>query len=184
MLVDDFNASHSDIQVQLIVEDDKADPKDAVSATQKLISVDGVEVILGSLFSAGAVSSATIAQSNKIPFITPTASSYNISNIGDYVYRYRNDDFAAQRVAQYLNQQGVEKLLFIGENTDSGVGYRDGLKKYFNGEVTDIIVQTDEKDYKLLAKQIKSASKNVDYLFFFPVNDASAVAIINAMKTE
>jgi ABC-type branched-subunit amino acid transport system substrate-binding protein len=46
MLVDEFNASHNDIQAQLIIEDDKAEPKDAVSATQKLLSVDKVDVIL------------------------------------------------------------------------------------------------------------------------------------------
>jgi ABC-type branched-subunit amino acid transport system substrate-binding protein len=125
-----------------------------------------------------------LAQENKTPFLTPTASANSISTLGDYVYRYRNDEFATQKVAQYLNTQEVKKLLFIGENTDSGIDYRNGLKKYFDGEVADIMVATNEKDYKLLAKQIKTASQNADYLVFFPVNDSSAYAIIAAMNAE
>ena len=45
-VVDAFNKKNKDLQVQLVFEDGKCDGKDATSAAQKLITVDGVQAIV------------------------------------------------------------------------------------------------------------------------------------------
>jgi ABC-type branched-subunit amino acid transport system substrate-binding protein len=41
-----FNAAHSDLQIQLIVEDGKCEGRASSSAAQKLVDVDQVQAIV------------------------------------------------------------------------------------------------------------------------------------------
>ncbi|MDR0369437.1 MAG: ABC transporter substrate-binding protein [Candidatus Peribacteria bacterium] len=61
-----FNATHTNVQVQLIVEDGKGEGKDATSAVNKLLDVDKVDVIYGGDTSSEALASAQITQKAKI----------------------------------------------------------------------------------------------------------------------
>ncbi|MFZ2150522.1 MAG: ABC transporter substrate-binding protein [Candidatus Absconditicoccaceae bacterium] len=184
MVADNFNNKNSNIKIQLVIEDDKANPKDAVSAAQKLITVDGVKVIVGPLFSAPTVPVSILAQQSNIILLTPTASAASISNLGKYIYRFWNDEFATKLVSKYLNKQKIKDIVYIGENTDSGIDYYKGLEKYFSGNITKLIYPPDEKDFAAFAKQINSASQDAGYLVFFPASDVTAVSAIKAMKKE
>ncbi len=63
-------------QVELIIEDDHTDGKDAVSAYTKLISVDHAQGILGGVFDFTGQPLLPLALNNKIPFIS--ASNFRI----------------------------------------------------------------------------------------------------------
>jgi ABC-type branched-subunit amino acid transport system substrate-binding protein len=45
--MNEFNASSKDIKMELVVEDGKCNGADATSATQKLITIDRVPIMLG-----------------------------------------------------------------------------------------------------------------------------------------
>jgi ABC-type branched-subunit amino acid transport system substrate-binding protein len=46
LAIEKYNSSHTDSQIELIVEDGKCNGADATSAAQKLITVDKVPVML------------------------------------------------------------------------------------------------------------------------------------------
>jgi ABC-type branched-subunit amino acid transport system substrate-binding protein len=69
--VEKFNATHTGIQIQLVVEDGKCEGKDATSAAQKLITVDKVQAIVAGYCSAEAIAAGKIAQDNGVFFISP-----------------------------------------------------------------------------------------------------------------
>ncbi len=58
--------------VELYVEDDATDPKQAVSGFQKLTSVDHVDGVIGGLFDFVAQPLFPLAQSSQAPLVTPT----------------------------------------------------------------------------------------------------------------
>ncbi len=184
MVADNFNNKSPNTKIQLVIEDDKANPKDAVSAAQKLITVDWVKVIVWPLFSAPTVPVGILAQQNNIILLTPTASAASISNLGKYIYRFWNDEFATKLVSKYLNEQKIKDIVYIWENTDSGIDYYKWLEKYFSWNITKLIYSPDEKDFAAFAKQIDSASQNAWYLVFFPASDVTAISAIKAMKKE
>jgi len=62
MAAEQFNKTHSGIQIQLIIEDGKCDGKDATSAAQKLVNVDNVKIILGGVCSSETLAASKITQ--------------------------------------------------------------------------------------------------------------------------
>ena len=56
-------------RVEVVVEDDKGDPKIASTATEKLVTVDNVPAVLGG-FSSGCTGTATtVTEKYKVPFM-------------------------------------------------------------------------------------------------------------------
>lgn len=55
----------------IVVEDSQADPAKAVSAFNKLRSINAVPMVLGDMFSAGTLAIAPIAERNKIVILSP-----------------------------------------------------------------------------------------------------------------
>ena len=77
--------------MELIFEDGRCTGKDAVTAVNKLINVDKVDVIVGGVCSSETIPAGEIAQQNGVPMISPTSSSPTISDIGEYIYRSWTD---------------------------------------------------------------------------------------------
>jgi branched-chain amino acid transport system substrate-binding protein len=61
-------------KVQLVVEDDQGIGKAGVSATQKLVSVDKVPVIVGGMMSSVGLPASQIARENKVVYISTMSS--------------------------------------------------------------------------------------------------------------
>ena len=142
-------------RIKLVYEDSEAEPRKAVLAFQKLISVDNVKIIIGPLSSTEVLSVAPIAEKSKIIMLTPTAPHKDITLAGDYVFRiypsdekrsviladytyndlhaksigiiYRKDDFGTAVQEAY-----VQRLIDLGINNDSicNEGYEPGLTDF------------------------------------------------------
>ena len=125
--VDDYNKQNNKTKVELIIEDSKCNWKDSISATQKLINVDKVNFILGWICSSETIAAWKIAEAKKIVMISPTSSSPEISDIGEYIYRYWNDAHAWSWLSEYLNKK-YKKITLIVENTDYAKALADKLK--------------------------------------------------------
>ena len=72
-------------KVEAIYEDDGAVGKTAVSATQKLITVDKVPVIVGGMMASAALSAAPIARENKVVFVATVSSHPDLTSEDLYV---------------------------------------------------------------------------------------------------
>jgi branched-chain amino acid transport system substrate-binding protein len=88
--MNEFNASSKDVKMELVIEDGKCNGADATSAAQKLITVDRVPVMIGGVCSSEALAVSKIAQENKIVNIVAASQSPNISQVGNYIFRYAN----------------------------------------------------------------------------------------------
>jgi len=100
--------------LQIIYEDSEADPKKAVSAVQKLISADKVQVIIGPLSSNEVLSVAPIAEKAKVVLLTPTAPHKDITNAGKYIFRtYPSDEKRSIMLADYTFKELKKKILGI-----------------------------------------------------------------------
>lgn len=184
LVANEFNKKHDDLKVELIVEDDKGSPKDSTSAIQKLITIDQVDAIMGSSTSSAVMAAAPIAQESKVPYLSAMASSRKISDIGSYVFRYRNDDDYIKKTVSYFEKEGVKSVLLLGSQTDFAVSYRDNLKDYFSGHIEELFFPADEKDYALIAKQVKQKANLGEYLIFMTLGDEAVIETMNALEKE
>lgn len=135
LAVDDFNDTSS-VKVNLVVEDSQADPATGVSAFQNLIQIERVQVVIGDLTSGVTLAIAPIAERRKVVVLAPGASSPDVRNAGDYIFRnWVSDDFDAVAAASYL-LDSLEKrqaaVLYIQN------AYGVGLKNAFVSEFSNL----------------------------------------------
>lgn len=102
-------AAQAGDKVQFIFEDSKADPKQAVTAIQRLINQRHVTAIIGDMFSSTTLAIAPIAQQNDIVLVTPTAAAVDIPATGDNIFTiYPSSEFEGEFMAQRSIERGVQ----------------------------------------------------------------------------
>ncbi|KKS70222.1 MAG: Extracellular ligand-binding receptor [Candidatus Magasanikbacteria bacterium GW2011_GWE2_42_7] len=172
--------------LEVIYEDGKCSGKDAATAAQKLINIDGVKIILGGACSGETLSIAPIAEQNKIIIFSAFSSSPDITKAGDYIFRNSPSDLdVAKGYAQFIvSRGGYKNIAIISENTD----YAGGVKKVFNEEiarlggkiVADEVFKQEERDFRTNIAIIKSS--NADAIFINPQSGVTGGLALKQIK--
>ena len=184
-IVNKFNAENSGkMTIDLVVEDGKCDGKASSSAAQKLVTIDKVQVIVGWFCSAETIAAGKIAQPNNVVMISPVSSSPEIANIWEYIFRFYNDDYVTKKLSNYITSMWANKIFVIAENTDVAIWFLNGMETHFTGKIESQTYQKEEKDFLMIAKQIKTKIKESDFLIFLPSSDLSTIWIIDALDKE
>ena len=184
--VDKFNASQNDLQVELVIEDWKCEWASATSAAQKLISVDGVKIMLWWICSSEAIPAWKLAQSNKVLSLVPWATMSEIWEIWDYVYRFCDEKTMMEQAARYLESENANNILILLENESSSVTMSNALQSSFNGESDVIKFHSSEQDFSVIAKQTKEKIErnNIDYLVFIAETNEVKINLFQALDKE
>jgi branched-chain amino acid transport system substrate-binding protein len=143
MAADEVNASGgiNGRKVKILTEDDQSKQEEAANAVTKLISQNNVSAILGEVASSASIAAAPIAQSNKVPMITPSSTNEEVTKKGDYIFRVCFiDNYQGPIMAKFaLNDLKSKRAAIL---TDVKNDYSTGL--------TAVIEQT----YKEAGQQI------------------------------
>jgi branched-chain amino acid transport system substrate-binding protein len=154
---------------EFIFEDSKCDVKEGVSAANKLISVDNVEVIIGDICSSVTVAIAPIAEENKVVLLTPGSQSSAIKNAGDYVFRIAlPNDIASKALANKVYEDGNRKVAVLYINNELGKDYEEHFSKDFielGGEVYSESYEATEKDFSTALAKIKEKEPSALVIF-------------------
>ena len=81
------NSQLDNAKLKFVTEDDQSTVEGAVEAFNKLISEDGVSVILGPATSSATEAAFPIAQENRVVAISATSAARGLSEVGDFVFR-------------------------------------------------------------------------------------------------
>src|SRR3989338_4432265 len=131
LAVDEINAvgGVKGRMIELIAEDSRCTGADAASAAQKLVNVDKVVAIVGGQCSGETLAAAPIAEAAGVVMISPLSSSPDVTQAGTFIFRdYPSDALKSKAMAAYLNEEGLEKLAMMSENTDFATAFRNALK--------------------------------------------------------
>jgi len=130
------------IKVEIIYEDDKAQPTFAVNALNKLISVDKISIVFGSWASSSVLAEAPIAEKNKV-IVMAEAISPKIRDAGDYIFRIQPDAryYLKKLVPYVFDNLKLRKIAILYVNNDFGVDQKDIFSNIFTelgGKITMI----------------------------------------------
>ena len=131
LAVDEINAAGGvkGRKIKVITEDTQSKPEEAANAVTKLISQDNVVAIIGEVASSSSLAAAPIAQTNKVPMITPSSTNPSVTEKGDYIFRMCFiDPYQGEAMAKYLAGTGVKKAAIL---IDVKSDYSTGLAKFF-----------------------------------------------------
>jgi branched-chain amino acid transport system substrate-binding protein len=122
-------------KVELLIEDNKSDPKEAASAAEKLIVRDKVPAIMGAWGSSMTLAAMPKLEEYGVPMVVETSSASTITKRGNpWIFRISPpSEMEALGLEQYVDKLGVKKADFLAVNTDWGRGavsaFGDMLKK-------------------------------------------------------
>ena len=127
MAVDEINAGGGidGRMLELVVEDSKCSPKDAITAYNKLTDVDGVKIILGTSCSGAMLGAAPLAGEDGVVMLSASATNPDIADAGDYIFRTAiNDSNLGIDTGNTMWSDGVRTIATINELTDYAEGVR------------------------------------------------------------
>jgi branched-chain amino acid transport system substrate-binding protein len=149
-------------KIEVIYEDDQADPKVGVNAMQKLVNIDKVPVVLGSWVSGVVVASAPIAEKAKV-IVMAEAIAPAITNAGDYIFRIQPSAtyYSDKLMEVVINKLGLKKIAIIYINNEFGVALRDTLRSATQRLGGQIVAEESympgDSDFRSQLTKIKSA---------------------------
>src|SRR5262247_4461876 len=122
-------------KIELIIEDNKSDPKEAASAAEKLIVRDKVPAIMGAWGSSMTLAAMPKLEEYGVPMVVETSSAASITRRGNpWIFRISPpSEMEALGLEQYVDRLGIKQADFLAVNTDWGRGavtaFGDMLKK-------------------------------------------------------
>ena len=111
-------------KVELLIEDNKSDPKEAATAAEKLIVRDKVPVIVGAWGSSMTLAAMPKLEEYGVPMIVETSSAATITKRGNpWVFRISPpSEMEALGLEKYMKDLGIKQADFLAVNTDWGRG--------------------------------------------------------------
>ena len=157
------------IPVELMVEDDGADPGRARQIADRFIRRDKVKIMTGIIFSNVAIAVVPRVVSSDVIYISPNAGPSQLAGKGcDPNYfnvAYQNDNLD-EVVGQYVNDAGFKNVYLLAPNYPAGRDHIAGFKRYYQGQIAGEVYTTfDQSDYA--AEIATMRASNPDALFFF-----------------
>jgi branched-chain amino acid transport system substrate-binding protein len=157
-------------KLKLITMDDQGKAEEAASVVTRLIEQEKVVALLGEVASTRSLAAAPIAQTKKIPMITPSSTNPKVTQVGDYIFRVCFiDPFQGTVMAKFAAENlKVKKVAILRDvKSDYSVGLADFFTQKFKelgGEiVADMSYQSNDVDFKAQLTQLKS--KNPEAIF-------------------
>ena len=187
MAVEEINAAGgvNGRMIELIVEDEKCNAQDAITAYRKLTDVDGVKIILGTSCSGAMLGAAPLAEEEGVVLFSGLATNPDIANAGDYIFRTSMSD--AQRgvdTGNVLWTDGIRTLATITEATDYAEGVRRTSVEQFEKRGGQVVsaerYASDVTDFR--SQLTKLISENPDALHIAAQSEFTGGTIIKQAR--
>lgn len=147
-------------RVDLVVRDTRSDAVETALVVEKLAREERVQALLGEVVSSRSLAAARAAQREQVPMLTPSATSPEVTTVGDYIFRscytdtfqgvalarFAIERLGAMRAALLVDRDqrySVELALFIREDFERRGGKVVAVQEYPDGE-SDFSVQLAE----------------------------------------
>jgi branched-chain amino acid transport system substrate-binding protein len=166
LAVEEVNAAGGVLgkKLELILEDNQSKPGESATIVKKFISRDKVVAVLGEVASSRSLEAAPICQNAKIPMISPSSTSPEVTAKGDYIFRVCFiDPFQGTVMAKFA--RNTLKLRRVALLTSASSAYSVGLARYFKEKFaadggTVVLEQKfseGDKDFRAALTAVKAA---------------------------
>ncbi|MFA5082692.1 MAG: branched-chain amino acid ABC transporter substrate-binding protein, partial [Hydrogenophilaceae bacterium] len=175
LAIDEINAqglilAGKPVKLELVSEDDAADPKTATNVAQKLVD-QGVKAVIGHLNSGTTIPASKIYHDAGIPQISPsaTATAYTAQGYNTAYRVMANDAQQGKALGQYaVARMGARKVAIIDDRTAYGQGLADEFEKAATAAGATVVAReyTSDKSTDFTAILTSIKGKAADLVFF------------------
>lgn len=190
LAVEDLNAQHLNIggktlHIEMLGEDDQADPKTATLVAQKLVDARVVGVV-GHLNSGTTIPAAQIYANAGIPQVSPSATNPSYTQQGfKTAFRVMANDIQQGSVlgSYAVKGLGAKKIAIIDDRTAYGQGLADEVEKAAKAAGAQVVAReftrNDATDFRAILTSIKGRAPDV---VFYGGMDAQAGPLAKQMR--
>lgn len=171
--VEELRTAKTKYKYEFIEEDSGTSPAKAVSAFNKLLSVDKIRFCIVDMISSDVLAIAPIAEKNKVLIMSPGASNPKITDAGDYVFRnWPSDALQGQEAARVVRDVLKWKRVgIIKINNDYGEGLSSVFRKHLGSAASVVAEESFDAGASTFATQLqklKEAQADGIYLLVYP----------------
>ena len=157
-------------RVRLLYRDDATNPELGAQVARELIEKEGVRLVIGAVSSPVTLRIAPICQRGRTVLLSPTASSPEITQAGEWVYRnYPSDTLEGTSLADFARDLGLTRVAVLAVQNEYGAGLSKVFLEHFEGEGRRVIGRLafregDADAFPSLAAQVKALAPGGVYL--------------------
>ncbi len=158
-------------KVKVLFEDDKSNPQEATNKVRQLIDRNKVVALLGEVASSRSLAGGLIANTAKIPMISPSSTNVKVTEGREFVFRVCFTDdaqgiAAAEFAASKLGKKKIGILYQAQDPYSSGLAaaFKEGLKKFGGEVVIEKSYQRGEKNFRTYLEQLKAAGPEIVFV--------------------
>lgn len=162
-------------QLELVVYDDQASPKESVPVANKLIEQDKVAVGISGSYSGATRAAAGVYQTAGVPYISAYAVHPEITRTGDFVFRTSFVGEVQGRAGARLigDTLGKKKVVVITLQNDFGkslaAGFKEAAGRFGIEVVNEYEYSIKDRQFGPIASKVKSDNPEAIYAsgYFF-----------------
>src|ERR671910_742366 len=146
-------------KIELIIEDNKSNPKEAVAAAEKLIVRDKVPVMMGAWSSTYTLAVMPKLMEYEVPMVVETSSSGKITTQGNpWVFRISpTSEMEALAFKDKVDAFKITKANFLSVNNDWGLGAAEQFAKALKDKGIEVgVVETMNADATDMSAQLSA----------------------------
>lgn len=158
-------------KVRVIYEDDKSTTQEASQKVRQLIDRDKVVALLGEVASSRSVAGGLIANTSKVPMVSPSSTSVDVTQGREWVFRtcYTDDQqgvVAARFIKSSLQKNRLAIFYAAQDVYSSGLArsFRDEWKKLGSELVADKAYQKGETNFRTYLSELKQQNPEIIFV--------------------
>jgi len=156
-------------KIQLVIEDNKSNPTEAVATAEKLISKDKVPVMMGAWSSTLTLAVMPKLMEYGVPMLVETSSSGKITTSGNpWIFRISpTSEMEARAFGPLVKKLGIKKADFLSTNNDFGLGAAKEFSEMLKAQGVQVgVMETmDPKATDFSAQLAKIKASGADTVF-------------------
>jgi branched-chain amino acid transport system substrate-binding protein len=175
-------------KIQLIVEDNKSNPTEAVATAEKLINSDKVPVLMGAWSSTLTLAVMPKLEEYKVPMLVETSSSGKITTSGNpYIFRISpTSEMEAKAFSPLFKTLGIKKAAFLATNNDFGLGASKEFSQAAKESGVDVVATEtmDPKATDFSAQLAKIKASGADTMFVTTAVEQATLILKQAKEQQ
>lgn len=173
MAVEEANAAGGvkGMRVDLLVRDTRSDAVETSLVVDKLAREEHVHALLGEVVSSRSLAAARVAQRERVPMLTPSATSPEITAVGDYIFRScYTDTFQGVALARFAIERlgAMHAALLVDRDQGYSVELARLIREDFERRGGKVVAQQEypdgESDFSVQLAEVGAAQPDVVFI--------------------
>lgn len=187
LAIDEINAKGGidGKKIEWFFYDAESQTQKGLSATRRLLTQDGVEMIVGGGNMSGmAIAMLQLTERAKVPFISTEGSMQIVTPVAERAWTFKStvdDDQVMERLADYFAKQGIRKIGMLADSSGFGQSAVEQLRQVAPKRGLEVVYESfNPSDTDMTPQLNKLKGADVKAIVCWTVTPAGVVAMKQA----